>query len=508
LLLYDLLTRGVAQHPGKPAIIFRDAPITYSELYLQVNRMAHALRERGIEAGERVGVLLPNCPQFTVTYYAATALGAVCVPANPMLKPPELAHIWGDSDVRLVVTIPALLSIAEEARKSAPTVKTVVSIGTRAETPNGTVTFGEMLAASASSEIDVRGFDRDMPAVCIYTSGTTGRPKGALLSHRNLTANCRQIGQFLEFVPADNFICMLPLFHSFAGTVCQNTPLYVGSTLTMIEQFLPGRVFDAIERHRVTLMVAVPAMYGALLQYAAAHEVDVSTVRLAVSGGAPMPIPMISAIEQGFGCILLEGDGPTECSPVTAANPPIGVRKPGTIGIPVSGVEMRIFDEADREVSVGQVGEIVVRGENVMLGYHNMPEETADAMRSGWYHTGDLGKVDEDGYFSIVDRKKDMLIVGGINVYPREIEEVLHTHPAIADVAVVGRHSDVRGEEPLAIVVLREGAEATERELVQFCRRQLANYKVPRGVVIRTALPRSDTGKVLKRLLRKEMEME
>ena len=508
MLLYDVLARAAAEHPGKAAVIFRDAPVTYAQMLDQVNRLASSLQARGVGAGDRVAVLLPNCPQFTVTYYATAALGAVCVPANPLLKPAELAHIWGDSSAKLVVTASPLVAGALEARRAVPCVQEIVCLGAANEIPAGATNFTDLLATGTPDPIDGRGLIEQSAAVCIYTSGTTGRPKGALLSHRNLISNCHSIREFLAFIPSDNMLCVLPLFHSFAGTVCQNAAIYIGCTVTMLEQFQPGRVLEAVARHRITLFVGVPAMYAAALQYASEKSIDTSSVRLAVSGGAPMPVPMIAAVEQRFGCPLIEGDGPTECSPVTAANPPTGVRKPGTIGIPVPGVEMRIFGDDDRELPVGEIGEIVVRGDNVMLGYHNMPEETAEAMRSGWYHTGDLGKVDEDGYYTIVDRKKDMLIVGGINVYPREIEALLYTHPAVADVAVVGRYSDLRGEEPVAVVVLREGAQATEREIVQFCRKQLANYKVPHDVVFRDALPRNDTGKVLKRLLRKEMEME
>src|SRR5437588_5756710 len=249
-------------------------------------------------------------------------------------------------------------------------------------------------------------------------------------------------------------------------------------------------------------------MFGALLQFPPDMPVDFSSVRICVSGGAPMPVSMMQAFEHKFDTIIIEGDGPTECSPVTSVNPPRGVRKPGSVGLPLQGVEMKIFDDEDRELPTGEVGEIVVRGENVMLGYHNQPEETAAAMKNGWYHTGDLGKVDEDGYFYIVDRKKDMLLVGGFNVYPREVEEVLYTHPAVADAAVIGAPDPLRGEEVVAVISLKPGTQVTERELMHFCREQLANYKVPRRIIFRESLPRGGTGKVLKRLLRKEMEMD
>ena len=350
--------------------------------------------------------------------------------------------------------------------------------------------------------------DKHDPAVFIYTSGTTGRPKGAVLSHNNLLANCRQIQGVLKYSAEDNLLCVLPLFHAFAGTVCQHAALFRGAKFTLLEQFHPARVIETIEQRGITIFPGVPAMFAALLQFAADRPEAFRNVRLCVSGGAPMPVAIMEQFEKTFHTIIIEGDGPTECSPVTSVNPPDGVRKPGTIGLPLPGVEMKIFDDNDRELPVGEIGEIVVRGENVMLGYHNQPEATAEAMRNGWYHTGDLGKVDEDGYFTIVDRKKDMLIVGGLNVYPREVEEVLYTHPAVADAAVVGAHDALRGDQVVAVVVLKPGASATAQELREHCRKYLANYKVPRRVEFRQELPRSSTGKILKRLLRKEMELE
>jgi long-chain acyl-CoA synthetase len=298
------------------------------------------------------------------------------------------------------------------------------------------------------------------------------------------------------------------LFHAFAGTVCQHAALFCGSRFTCIEQFHPARVLELLETAGITVFPGVPAMFVALLQFGAERTQAFAKVRLCVSGGAPMPVAVMQAFEQRFNTVIIEGDGPTECSPVTSVNPPNGPRKVGTIGVALPGVEMRIFDDQDREMPVNEVGEIVVRGENVMLGYHNQPEATAEAMRSGWYHTGDLGRVDGDGYFTIVDRKKDMLIVGGLNVYPREIEELLYTHPAVADAAVIGAPDPLRGEEVVAVIALKPEVQANAREIREFCRRSLANYKVPRRVVFREALPRSGTGKVLKRLLRKEMDLD
>ncbi len=509
MLLYDIIARGATEYPERTAIIFRGSEITYGALAAQVNRLASALSKRGIGPSDRVAVLLPNCPQFTVAYFAASALGAVCVPANPLLKPAELAHIWSDSGVKIVFTATPLLPHVHEAAKDVPSLTIIVDCLAAETADDRVVSFTSLIAEGDPDPVlNTQHLTPNTPAVCIYTSGTTGRPKGALLSHKNLTTNCGQIKQILRFDENDNFLTVLPLFHSFAGTVCQNAALFCGSKTTYLEQFVPARVLDSIEAHKVTIFPGVPAMYGALLQFPTDRAYDLSSIRLCVSGGAPMPVALMQAFEKKFDTIVIEGDGPTECSPVTSVNPPLGIRKPGSIGLALPGVDMRIFDDNDREMPVGEVGEIVVRGNNVMLGYHNQPEATAEAMKNGWYHTGDLGKVDEEGYFYIVDRKKDMLIVGGMNVYPREVEEVLYTHPALRDAAVIGAPDPLRGEEVVAVVVLKPDANITDRELIHYCRERLANFKVPRKVIFRDAMPMGGTGKVLKRLLRKELEME
>ena len=506
MVLYDVLAKGNADYPDRIALVFRDTNLTYGQLTAMVNRFAGALTSEGIGKGDRIAILLPNVPPFTIAYYGAAAIGAIAVPANPLLKAPELVHIWGDADVKLVVTLPQLLDSAGKAASELG-IRQVICVGPRDAVPEGVRTFDEFMAQGSVAAPQAPTLAPTDPAVFIYTSGTTGKPKGAVLSHKNLLTNCRQIEEVLRFTPDDNLLCVLPLFHSFAGTVCQNASLYCGCRFTCVEQFQPARVLDAIEKSAVTIFPGVPAMYAAILQFASDRPEALSRVRLCVSGGAPMPVALLEAFEKRFNTIIIEGDGPTECSPVTSVNPPDGVRKVGTIGLPLNGVQMRIFDDNDRELPIGQVGEIVVRGDNVMLGYHNQPEATAEAMRNGWYHTGDLGTMDEDGYFTIVDRKKDMLIVGGINVYPREVEELLYTHPAIADAAVIGAPDPVRGEEVVAVVSLKPGAELTARGVRDYCRASLANYKVPRRVIFREELPRSSTGKVLKRMLRKEMEL-
>jgi long-chain acyl-CoA synthetase len=521
MLLNDIVARGARDYPTHPALIFRDQPTSYGELAVIVRRLAAGLADLGVGPGDRVALLLPNCPPFIYGYYAVAQLGAVVVPANPLLKPAELAYIYRDAGVKLVITAGPLLPGVEAARGELPELRHVVSITPPAELPDpslaeriqGFTTLHALLAKGAEIVASGRetappGIDENACAVIMYTSGTTGHPKGAMLSHRNLTRNVEQVLAALEFSPKDCLLTLLPLFHAFSGTVCLNTTLGAGATSVLLESFAPGRTLEALERHRITIFPCVPAIFNALLAHTPEREYDLSGLRMLVSGGAPLPETTLKALEARFRIPVLEGDGPTECSPVTSVNPEHGVRKVGSVGPPLPGVEIAIFDDEDRPLPVDTVGEIVVRGDNVMLGYLNQPEATAEAMRSGWYHTGDLGKIDADGYVFIVDRKKDMIISAGLNVYPREVEEALLQHPAVADVAVIGEPDALRGEEVVAVVVLRPETAATERDLIRFCRERLADYKIPRRVLFRETLPRGGTGKVVKRLLKKELALE
>lgn len=527
MLLSDIITQGSQNTPQNTALVFRDQSMTYAELAVAVARFAAGLRSLGIGQGDRIALLLPNCPPFVLGYFAAGQIGAVVVPSNPLLKSAELEYIWRDAQIKLVLTAAPLLPNVQAARAALPTLKHIVSITPQTELPDtlpaqatdGLLFFTDIMMRGAAvlAQDDRPPFptvhEQDC-AVVLYTSGTTGHPKGAMLSHKNLTRNVEQVRAVLHITPEDKFLTVLPLFHSFAGTVCMNLPLACGSATILLENFQPARTVEAVEKHKATIFPAVPAIFNALLQYSQSAPFDTSTLRAFVSGGAPLPAAILNTLETKFGVPVLEGDGPTECSPVTSVNPIDGIRKVGSVGPQLPGVEVAIFDEADRILPVDAVGEIVVRGDNVMLGYLNQPEATAEVMTGGWYHTGDIGSIDTDGYIFILDRKKDMIITAGLNVYPREIEEVLLTHPAVADAAVIGQADAARGEEVVAVVILRAGDNGeqnfavTVRELISYCRERLANYKVPRRLVFRDALPRGSTGKVVKRLLRKEMELE
>ncbi len=522
MLMWDIITRSAATFPTNTAVIFRDQPTSYAELKIAIERLAAGMLQSGIVRGDRVAILLPNCTPFLLAYYASTKIGAICVPANPQLKPAELEYIWRDADIKMVFTVAPLLPIVQAARTRIPALTTVISVNPAEEhqdrelinSISGFSTLNEMMSAGENALTDGMDsavfspeLDEKSCAVVIYTSGTTGHPKGAMLSHFNLTRNVEQIQGVLKFTDRDKFITILPLYHSFAATVCMNTALAGGCTTVLMENFAPAKTLENIEKHGVTIFAGVPAIYNALLHFPADREYDLSSLRLFVSGGAPLPAATLKAVEARFNVPVLEGDGPTECSPVTSVNPLDGVRKVGSVGPAAPDVEIAIFDDADNPLPMNEIGEIVVRGDNVMIGYLNQPEATAEAMTSGWYHTGDLGYLDSDGYCFIVDRKKDMIIAAGLNIYPREIEEVLYTHEAIQDVAVIGVPDAKRGEEVLAVVIKKPGFEVTERALISFCREKLANYKVPRSVLFRDTLPRGSTGKVVKRLLKKELDL-
>ncbi len=517
MLLRDIIAQGRSAYPQNIALIFRDQATTYAELAVVVERLAAGLHALGLQKGDRIALLLPNCTPFVYGYYAAAQIGVVPVPANPLLKPAELEYIWRDADVRLVLTAPPLLPGVQAARQNLPNLRHVVSISAPEEVTDpipGLTTLPELIAqgaqalAAPNASAPAPPLNENDCAVIIYTSGTTGHPKGAMLSHKNLTRNVAQVRAVLHFTPQDRFLTVLPLFHSFAGTVCMHTALAGGSASILLENFAPGRMLETIEKHGATIFAGIPTLFQVLLSFLPERPYDLSSLRLFVSGGAPLAPATLEALEQRFGIPVLEGDGPTECSPVTCVNPLEGPRKVGSVGPALPGVEIAIFDDNDQPLPTDAIGEIVVRGDNVMLGYLNQPEATAEAMRGGWYHTGDMGRLDADGYLYIVDRKKDMIITSGMNVYPREIEEVLLTHPAVANVAVIGLPDALRGEEVVAVLVPKPDATPTERELTSFCRQRLANFKVPRRVLLREMLPLGGTGKVVKRLLKKELEME
>jgi long-chain acyl-CoA synthetase len=482
------LTERATTEPELPAIRQGEQTLSYAELDLAVARMAGMLSDRGVRTGDRVALIMPNVAYFPIAYYAILRLGAIVVPMNPLLKAGEISYAWGDSGATAAVVF---ASFAEEAHKAASATGTEVIV----VAPGG---FEQLLAA-AEPRPEIAERTGEDTAVILYTSGTTGSPKGAELTHANLSSNVRtSIDTLFRVSPGDVIFGGLPLFHSFGQTCGLNVAIASGSCLTLLPKFDGGQALEIVERDRVNLFLGVPTMYVALLGVPDPQRFDVSSLRTAVSGGASLPLEVLRGVEKTFGVKLLEGYGLSETSPVASFNHPDVPSKPGSVGTPIRGVEMALRGADDHEVAGEEIGEIVIRGENVMKGYWANPAATAEAMRGGWFHTGDLARRDEDGYYFIVDRVKDMIIRNGLNVYPREVEEVLYTHPAVAEAAVFGVPDARHGEEIAALVKLKDGAGAEEAELRTYVEERLAAYKYPRMIRF-GELPKGPTGKILKR---------
>jgi long-chain acyl-CoA synthetase len=489
LNLASIVTDSAERTPDAPAIRLGPVELSFAELDDLGARLATMLRQRGMEPGDRVGVMLPNVPEFPITYYGVLRAGGIVVPMNVLLKEREIAFYLEDSGAKLLL---AWHGFADEAAAGA------------ADAGAELVEVEPTALAAALAELepapDVVETDEDDTAVILYTSGTTGKPKGAELTHLNLSRNAEVTARTTcEIGEGDVVLGALPLFHSFGQTVAMNASLSVGACLTLVPKFDPGEALETMERDRVTHFYGVPTMYGALLHHPERESFDTSSLRTCITGGASMPVEVLRGFEEAFGAIVLEGYGLSETSPVACSNHPDRERKPGSIGTPIEGVEMQVVDEDDNPVEQGEVGEIVIRGHNIMKGYWQRPEATEEVMRSGWFHSGDMARVDEDGYFYIVDRKKDLIIRGGYNVYPREVEEVLYEHPKIREAAVVGVPHDEWGEEIGAAVVLHEGEELGAEEVSAYVKERIAAYKYPRVVWFLDELPKGPTGKILKR---------
>ncbi|SEE15526.1 long-chain fatty acid--CoA ligase [Streptomyces sp. TLI_105] len=485
--LAGFLVETAGRQPERPALRLGEQVITYAELDERSARAAALLRSEGVRPGDRVALMLPNVPEFVVLYYGVLRAGAVVVPMNPLLKTRETEfHLADSGAVRLF----------EWHRAPGEGARGAAAAGVRHTAVEPTA-FAATLALHEPLPEVADTDDEDM-AVLLYTSGTTGRPKGAVLSHAGLRHNTEVNSVHIQrMTPEDVVVGCLPLFHIFGQVCTMSAAVRSGASLVMIPRFDPGAVLDAIARERATVFEGVPTMYAALLQHPS--EADVSTLRMCISGGASLPVEILHGFERRFGCPVLEGFGMSETSPVVTFNHPDRPRKAGSIGTPIRDVEVRLLDDKGQDVAPGGIGELAVRGPNVMKGYWNRPEETEAAVPDGWLRTGDLARADEDGYLYIVDRKKDMIIRGGYNVYPREIEEVLHEHPAVALAAVVGIPHAELGEEVAAAIVLRPGAQVLPDELREYVKERVAAYKYPRRVWLVDALPLGPSGKILKR---------
>jgi long-chain acyl-CoA synthetase len=490
--LSSVLEQAAARQPGRPAIRMDDLVLTYGQLHDAAGRAASLLASAGVEPGDRVGLMLPNVPAFPIAFYGALAAGAVVVPMNPLLKSREVAYYLGDSGAKVIF---AWHTAAGEAAKGAADAGAQM-IAVEEPDLSGPLAGHAPLSPWA-------GAADDDDAVILYTSGTTGTPKGAQLTHTGLTRNAELTARtLLGNSPDDVMMGCLPLFHVFGLTCGLNATVTAGGTLTLLPRFDAAKALEIIYRDGVTIFEGVPTMYAAMLHHPDADPSHAASLRVCVSGGAAMPVEVLRGFEAKFGCVILEGYGLSETSPVASFNHPDKVRKPGSVGTPVEGVEMRLVGDGGATVPSGDVGEIAIRGHNVMKGYWDRPEATAEAIPDGWFRTGDLARCDEDGYYFIVDRKKELIIRGGYNVYPREIEEVLHEHPAVAEVAVVGIPHPELGEEVGAAVALKPGAVATPEELRAFTKERVAAYKYPRHVWLVAELPKGPTGKILRREVR------
>ncbi|WP_285030075.1 long-chain fatty acid--CoA ligase [Mycolicibacterium sp. lyk4-40-TYG-92] len=482
------LVASATRRPDGVALRCDDQTYTYAQFDNAAARVATLLQQAGIEPGDRVGVMLPNGPAFAAAFYGILYAGAVAVPMNPLLKAPEIEFYLSNTTARALFAPPAFAGEAQAGAEAAGADCWVVD----------DAGLAALIDGLPAQPAPVERADDDT-AVVLHTSGTTGKPKGAELTHGGLRRNADVcVRTLLNIGPDDVVMGCLPLFHVFGLTCGLNSAVLAGATLSLLPRFDPAKALELVERDGVTIFEGVPTMYSALL--ATPGAASTTTLRVAVSGGAAIPVQVLQDFEKTFDCPILEGYGLSETSPVAAFNHPNRTRKPGSIGTPVEGVEMRIVDNDGVEVTQGEPGEIQIRGHNVMKGYWNLPEATAEAINAdGWFATGDIARTDEDGYYYIVDRKKALIIRGGFNVYPREIEEVLYTHPAVAEAAVVGIPHDSLGEEVGAAVSLKPGIEVAADELREFVKSQVAAYKYPRRIWFLNDLPKGPTGKLLRR---------
>jgi long-chain acyl-CoA synthetase len=496
-----MLRESARRAPGKAAVILGETKLSYAQLDELSDRAAASLAAAGVAPGDRVGLQLPNIPQFVIAYFGVLKAGGVVVPMNVLLKAPEIEFQLRDSGARTLITYGAFLDESAKAAEAAGLASLYVVA--EAGAPATATAFEALLAGDPPGPQLALRSPAD-PAVIIYTSGTTGTPKGAVLSHISLYMNADVPGRLFEFDAGDTVLVALPLFHVFGLSSVMNTCVLLGGTMSLVPRFEPRAVLEIMQRDRVTVFEGVPTMFIALLQAADAAEYDLASLRVAVSGGAPIPAEVIDAFERRFGVPILEGYGLSESSSAATFNISATERKVYSAGKPIWGTSVQIWDDNGQPLppGAGQVGEIVLRGANIMIGYHNQPEATAKAFAGGWFHTGDLGYLDEDGFLFIVDRIKDLIIRGGYNVYPREVEEVLYAHPAVAEAAVVGVPDPRLGEEVRAIVAVKPGQSVTEAELIAFVKERAAAYKYPRTVEFRDSLPKNATGKILKKELR------
>ena len=510
--LPDILLETTIHYPVSNALSFMGRKMTYQELSGASNRFAAALQSSGAGKGDRVAIMLPNCPQYVIAYYGTLTTGGIVTQINPMLVARELEHILIDSGAETIVVMDAFYQTVKSVQPST-NLKNIIVVSLQ---PSG-MEFGddytfEQFIAETLTPVEPVAIDPGQDvAVLQYTGGTTGRSKGAMLTHRNLVANIYQTEEFFKQnikQGKERYLTVIPLFHVFGMTACMNACILMAGENILLPRFDLDEVLQTFKQEKPTVFPGVPTMYVAINAHPKAQEYGIDSVEVCNSGSAPMPLELMKEFESKTGAKILEGYGLSEASPVTHCNPSFGERKPGTVGIAFPSTDCKIVDVATgvEEVPVGELGELIVKGPQIMKGYWNMPEETANALRDGWLYTGDIARIDEDGYLSIVDRKKDLIIASGYNIYPRDVEEILYEHPSVQEAVVIGVPDEYRGETVKAILVLKANATASEKEIIEYCKGNMAAYRVPTIVEFRDELPKTNVGKILRRALREEVQ--
>jgi long-chain acyl-CoA synthetase len=533
MVIDEMLRNASHNYPKNPALIFGGNRISYQELDNLVDKFTSALFKLGIRKGDRVALLLPNCPQMVIAFYSIFRLGAIAVPTNPMYQEREIAYQIDNSGAETLIALD-LLYPKVSALKDQIKLKHIVITSIKDYLPplkkmlyplfqvrgdqkikggegKGIYEFKDLIKGSTADPPPINILPEDT-AILQYTGGTTGVSKGAELTHSNIVSNTVQAYGWYYIIKKGEevILTILPMFHTYGIAVCMNLSIATGSCAVLIPRFVPKDVLKAIQDYRVTFFPGIPGIYAALNYYKSISKWDISSVNYCVSGSAPLPITVMEEFEKLTGGVILEGYGLTEASPITHSNPVHRERKAGSIGLPLADTDCKIVDIEDgkKEVPLGETGELCIKGPQVMKGYWNMPSETALTLKDGWLHTGDIARMDEDGYFYIIDRKKDMIISEGFNIYPNEIDELILTHPKVLDAAAVGVPDRLRGEKVILYVVLKEGESALGEEIIGFCKKRLAKYKVPKKVEFRKELPKTPVGKVLRRVLREEAVKE
>lgn len=494
--LRELLEQRAGESPSKD-FLFSEADgrqFSYAEFDAAVNRTAALLVSHGVRKGDVISLLMPNSAEYVIAYFACWKLGALAGPVNSLLKPDELVYVISNSEAKVLLVHSDFLPTIESIRNNLPALRTMITFDDESQATQ---------VVGSTHGLPETNVNKDDEAIIIYTSGTTGKPKGCLLTHGNVIANARQIVDWLNFTEHDRLLTIMPLFHMNAVSVSTMSALYSGGSTVVSPKFSASRFWELISEYQITSFGSVATMLSILLTTypdGVPEGLETDRLRFAMCGSAPVPAEVLKRFEETFNCLVIEGYGLSESTCRSTFNPPDERRRAGSCGLPI-GNEMKVVDEDDREVDDGALGEIVLRGENILKGYYKNPDATAVAFRNGWFHTGDIGYRDPDGFFYIVDRKSDMIIRGGENIYPREIDEVLYQHPSVSAAAAIGVPDPLYGEEVAAFIVLKDGATTTEDEVITFCRQRLADYKCPKTVQFVREIPKGPTGKLLKREL-------